>query len=126
MPNAKETIFELFYKDNYTVPRIAEKLMMDENKVRVYINRLKDEGRIREVGTDGKAKLYTSVSISPVEKLPVPEPALQAENEALKAKLRFMNQFFKDNLDYLFDNKTIQDFVVNHQEFDEVENLCQV
>jgi bifunctional ADP-heptose synthase (sugar kinase/adenylyltransferase) len=49
----------------------------------------------------------------------------QAENAMLKDKLRFLNAFFKDNLDYLFQSKKIQDFVINHQEFDEVDTLCQ-
>ena len=53
------------------------------------------------------------------------DPALQAENAKLKADLCFLNGFFKENIDYLFKSKKIQEFVVNHVEFDEVEQLCQ-
>ena len=57
---------------------------------------------------------------------PIEPPASpDAAKEELKRKLRFMNDFFKNNFDYLFQNKTIQDFMVNHEEFDEVEKLCQ-
>lgn len=47
------------------------------------------------------------------------------ETARLKKYLRFMNEFFKANFDYLFENKTIQDFMIEHEEFDEVEKLCQ-
>lgn len=50
---------------------------------------------------------------------------ISTTNADVLDKLQFMNQFFKDNLDYLFKSKEIQEFVMNHQEFDEVETLCQ-
>jgi uncharacterized CHY-type Zn-finger protein len=54
------------------------------------------------------------------------DPTLLAENMELKAKLRFMDEFFKSNSEYLFDNprivKVIED---NAATFAEVDKLCQ-
>lgn len=44
---------------------------------------------------------------------------------ALKAKLVFMNEFFKANAKYLFANTDIATFIENHPEFDEVDKSCQ-
>jgi len=60
-----------------------------------------------------------------IKEVAVTSPAGQAENATLKAKLQFLNEFFKENVDYLFKNKKIQEFVIEHQEFDEVDKLCQ-
>jgi len=43
----------------------------------------------------------------------------------LKAKLSFMNEFFKANATYLFANDGIAAFIENHPEFDEVDRSCQ-
>ena len=43
--------------------------------------------------------------------------------------LKFYNEFFKDNLDYLLKNTDISEFILNHEEFDKVEAVikrCQV
>lgn len=37
--------------------------------------------------------------------------------------LKFLNEFFKDNVDYLIKNEFIQDFIINHEEFDTIEEV---
>lgn len=43
--------------------------------------------------------------------------------------LKFYNDFFKDNIDYLLKNSKISEYILNHEEFDKIEEVikrCQV
>lgn len=105
--------------------QIAEKLGTNSNNARVYLGRLKEEGRVREASKIGREKVYALGSPARQAALATPDPAIQAENENLRAKLRFMNEFFKANHKYLAGNPEIKQYVRSHEEFDEVEKLCQ-
>lgn len=55
-----------------------------------------------------------------------PDPRILAENAELKVKLRFLNEFFKSNSEYLFDNpKVVKVIEDNAATFAEVDKLCQ-
>jgi predicted ArsR family transcriptional regulator len=88
--NAKETILALLHDADLTVPQIATKVGIDENNARVYVNRLRNEGKIHEISKNGKAKVYTIVKT----KQATIELALQAENAALKDGARELYQAF--------------------------------
>lgn len=61
----KDIILDLLAQKRLTVKEIAEILPNDdENKVRVYINRLKKEGKIKLDGkTEDRFKIYKAVDI---------------------------------------------------------------
>jgi len=112
--NMKETILAFLQDAELTVNQVAEKAGIDANNARVYVNRLKVEGKIREISKEGKAKVYTGNVIA----APVSDPMILSH-------LKFLNEFFKANAEYLLADETIKEFILNHQEFDEVEKLCQ-
>jgi len=116
--NVKEKIFGFLQESDATVPELAVKAAIDENQARVYVNRLRIEGKAREVSKNGRAKVWTVARASPAAPGSTCDPRVLAD-------LRFLNEFFKENIDHLFKSKKIQEFVVNHAEFDEVEKLCQ-
>lgn len=60
--NKKEAILVLLQDSELTVPQIAGKMEIDENNARVYVNRLNEEGKIREISKEGKAKVWTVAS----------------------------------------------------------------
>ena len=39
--------------------------------------------------------------------------------------LKFYSEFFKDNLDYLLNNSKISEYILNHEEFDKIEEVIQ-
>lgn len=45
------------------------------------------------------------------------------KNGELLKLLKFLNSFFKDNVNYLAKNDKIKKFILNHKEFDRVEEL---
>jgi hypothetical protein len=50
-----------------------------------------------------------------------------ASNPKVLANLKFLNDFFKANAEYLFSNEQIAAFIEkNTEKFNEVETLCQV
>jgi transcriptional regulator with XRE-family HTH domain len=55
----KERILELLQDHEFTIKEIAEKLNLNENKTRVYINRLKKEDKIVSISVKDKYKVYT-------------------------------------------------------------------
>ena len=54
----KEKIVQLLEKENLTVKEISEKLNMNENQTRVYVNRLKKENKIIVAGIKNRYKVY--------------------------------------------------------------------
>ncbi len=47
------------------------------------------------------------------------------ENNPIKL-LEFYNNFFKDNIDYLLKDTKISEYILNHEEFDKVEEIIKV
>ena len=118
MMNMKDSIFGLLQDANLSVNDIAKRAGIDANNARVYVNRLRAEGKVRELAKEGKAKVYT---VANKQAVPV-----AAANPGILASLRFLNEFFKTNAEYLFVNPAIVKYIEdNGEKFTEVENLCQ-
>lgn len=57
----KEIILDLLTSESLTVKEISNKLNINENQTRVYLNRLKDKNKVREIDKKGRYKVYTIV-----------------------------------------------------------------
>jgi predicted ArsR family transcriptional regulator len=54
----KERIFTLLQDKELTNKKIADKMGITVNEARVYVNRLKQENRIKNIGKRGRFKVY--------------------------------------------------------------------
>ncbi|MHA1195775.1 MAG: ArsR family transcriptional regulator [Promethearchaeota archaeon] len=57
----KYKILEILKSQELTVKEISKQTKFSENEVRVYINRLKKDGLIREIGKKNRYKIYTAI-----------------------------------------------------------------
>ncbi len=80
----------------------------------VYLMRLKKKGIIKSYPTvDKKGKGFTYKLLEQREK--------SIDNIENIRLFKFMNDFFKDNVDVLFENERIKNFVFNHdKDFDKI------
>ena len=100
---------ELLAKEELTSAEIAPMLGIPADYCSVYLNTLMKKNKIKRTNNamPFKYKLMT--------------PTIEL--------LKFYNDFFKDNIDYLLKNSKIKEFILNHEEFDEIEEMiekCQV
>jgi len=110
----RSKILELLTQNELTTKEIQAKLGYDLNLIQVYIHQFKNNGQIKKKGNKGKFIIYSAIEKEPIK-----------IDKNLIKYLIFFNDFFKDNLEYLIKNKKIQDFVLNHKEFDEIEEVIQ-
>lgn len=103
----KYIILELLKVDKLTVKEIVDKTEFKENDVRTYIHRLLKDNLIKQIGKKDRYCLYEAVENDPIE------------------FLKFMNDFFKDNVDYLSKNPKIKEYVLKHDEFDKIEAMVK-
>ncbi len=60
-------ILSILQDGTYSVLQIAGKIGLDENNIRVYMNRLKTRGLVIESGKDGRNKLFSLKPLSVTE-----------------------------------------------------------
>ena len=101
---------------------IIEKIGVKNTVVNSTLNRMKREGKILATkGLVGPLMWTVSKSDSSTA-----ASTPHVENGKAVELLRFMNEFFKANADFLFSNEQIAAFVgENSQKFEEVEKTCQ-
>jgi len=106
-------------KEPLTVHEISELTGISEKVTRTYINRLKREGSVIQDGKDGSWKRYIFMTN---RKMLKNKPSI-ANDEAVKL-LRFMNDFFVENFEYLSKRKSIMAFIEkNAEKFDQVARI---
>ena len=90
-------------------------LEISENDIRVYLKRLFDKDKIKKLDREGHYVVYT---IAKTESIP-------SNFNEIQELLKFLNNFFKNNQDYLFENETILNYVLEHKEFDKIEEVIK-
>lgn len=100
----KYKILELLKQNELTVKEIADTTEFNENEVRVYIHRLLKDNLIKEIGKKNRYYIY-----SVIEKEP------NKVNKDLINYLKFYNDFFKDNIEYLMKNPKIVKFIEKNE-----------
>jgi len=110
----KEKILKILKQEDYTASELANKTDLTIDNVKTYLQRLKKEGLIRPITKKGREFLFTATEKRPVE-----------DGKAVK-NLKFLNDFFKENLDYLLKDRKIVDFVMSNEiKFNEIERLVK-
>ncbi|KKL91085.1 hypothetical protein LCGC14_1898240 [marine sediment metagenome] len=102
-------IMELLADKEMTSVELAPILKITVANCSYKLNILMNDGRI--IRTNNKKPYKYKVAITP------------------KELLKFYNNFFKDNVDYLMKKPKIRDYILNHDEFDKAEDVikkCQV
>ena len=57
----KYKILELLKQNELTIKEISDKSEFNENEVRVYVHRLKEDGLIREIGKKNRYIIYAAI-----------------------------------------------------------------
>ena len=119
MTNMKESVLAALQGSELTVPQIVEQLGIKTkdpcNDARTYVNRLKAEGKVREVSKAGKAKVYTASS-----------PASDAQDPRIINCLKFYKDMFERFSETIVSHPEIMDYVIENQEkIKEAEAICQ-
>ena len=99
----KHEILELLRTNELTVKEIAERTQFNENEVRVYIHRLLEDNLVKDIGRKNRWILYTAAKKDIIE------------TSELVHYLDFLNEFFKDNIDYLLQNPRIDKFIEDNE-----------
>jgi len=86
----KEKIFNLLQNKDMTTKEISQEINISENEARVYINRLKEKGRIKAVGKKERYKLYRI--IEPIEN----QDKLKIYEEIIKKLVLSMKKYKPD------------------------------
>jgi len=116
MVSKLEKILEELIKSNdpLTTNQIANRCDFKIRETRVFLNTLYNKGHVKRVN-DKKPYEYRAIT---------PKALLKKNLEYLK----FLNDFFKNNIDYLMNNQKIDNFIEKNEEiFNKIEEmLCQV
>ena len=111
MKSNKERILE-FLKDNQlTSSELADKTGIDIDSIYVYLNQLYKNKKVERI-TNKKPYKYKNST-------------LKTRLNEYKELLKFMNEFFKENIQYLLENEDIREFILNHKEFDKIEEVIK-
>ena len=113
----KQKILELVKQGDLTIEKIASELKITENETRTYINRLKSDALVKEIGKEGRYKIYTAII---KEQKP--------ENDELKTVLRVYHKMFETLISKHFslisDNAPeILEYINSHEEFNKIGDL---
>ena len=101
-------IMEILENKELTSIEIASKLNIPKNNCASYLNTLKKDGRIVKTN----------------DNIPYKYRLAKTREEILEL-LKFSNDFFKANIDYLLKNPKIKEFILEHEEFDKIEELVK-
>ena len=113
----KEIIYDLLKENNsgLTVSEISEKINISKKAVRVYINRLEKCGLITKKTKKGRENLYV---------LRNNKKNLVYEPKKAVSYVKFLNNFFKQNLSYLMKDKNIINYILENEKiFNEIEEF---
>jgi len=103
----KEDVLEILKKEELTSIEISDKTGYPKNIVWVYLNQLFNEKKIVVVRKEGRSNIYKAV---------VKEDPL--------VFLKFLNDFFKENIEYLMENNKIDKFIErNEEKFNKIEEV---
>jgi len=100
-----ERIMELLKDRELTSVEIAPEINNSIRNCSSYLNTLYEDGRIER--TNNKRPFKYKLPETPIE------------------LLRFSNNFFKEIIDYLLKNPKISEYILNHEEFDKIEELVK-
>ena len=107
----RSKILELLAENELTTKEIQEKTGYDMDLIWQYINQFKKENKIEQIDKKGRFFVYTAIKKNSRENLSL---------------LKFMNDFFKDNADVLFENEKTKDYILKHDKrFDRIEVLTK-
>ena len=91
----------------------------------VYLKRLKKDGLIENYKTPNSIGKILTYKLIPKNNNTTENGTverLKGENERLKKYLKFYDGMFKDNIDYLMENETIDKYIEeNEEKFDNIE-----
>lgn len=100
----KKKILNLFSKEELTSKQISEKLGIKIENIYVYISELKKDNKICIISDSNGKNVYFMGK--PIE------------------YLKFLNDFFKENVEFLMKNNQIKDFILENEElFNKIERV---
>lgn len=102
-----DQILSLLEKESLTSLEIANRLGKDKDLIFPKLSRLNKENRIMAINNE---KPYKYITIT---------------KDMLLNYLKFLNDFFKDNQEYILRNEKILNFVLDHEEFDKIEVILE-
>lgn len=111
----KDKIFNLLQEKELTNKEIAKELDLSINEVRVYVNRLKKEKKVKSIGKKERYKIYKTINKT-IENnmknrlLHDRIDKIQKENKELKNHIKFLMDFFQDN------KKVLQNKAYKHKD----------
>lgn len=91
----KYKILELLKQNELTIKEISDKSEFNENEVRVYIHRLKEDGLIREIGKKNRYIIYVAIE----------KEETNFDAEILK---KMIPEFIKKGIEIDLDNNEIE------------------
>jgi len=101
----KDIIYDLLKKSDLTTAELADKTGLDENQCRTYVNRLKQENLVKNIGKKERYKIYRAVN---GEKANMSHRILHDKvdklgklNAELKESVKFLMDFFQQNKNVL-------------------------
>ena len=104
----RSKLLELLKTEPMTSKELADKLNIPINQIFTYLAQYSKDGKVVKCGKKGKFNLYSAVESNPIE------------------LLKFLNDFFKENLDYLMKNKNIDKFIEKNEAiFNKIEELVK-
>lgn len=101
-------IIELLRNNDLTSIEIAKKLNIPKNNCASYLTALRKSGRIVRISDNIPYKYKLAMN-----------------REEILELLKFSNNFFKDNIDYLLKDPKISEYILSHEEFDKIEELVK-
>jgi len=119
MGNKELIVKEITDNGPKTASELANVLDIDTQNIRIYLGRLREEKKIKVIDKDGREFLYEIKT----DKTDASESSDLSEH---KECLKFLNDFFKENIDHLMKSDKIVDFVLKNDDiFKEVERLIK-
>lgn len=96
----KEKILEILTENELSIKDISQRLGINENEVRVYINRLYKEGKVKKIGKKERSTIYKVVNSEINMKNRIIHDKidkLEKEKKELKEHIKFLMDFFQEN-----------------------------
>ncbi len=114
----KEVISEILKEKRLTASGLVVETGIPLGSVKTYLQRLKKEGVLEEFPKDGREIVYTIKNGN----LPVSSDS----SKELKKYLKFLNEFFYSNVEFLMTDKKIENFILeNEKNFNKITELIK-
>ena len=124
-----QIIYKLFLNGGeYTTQDIYKETGIPYDNINVYLNDLKNKGKIKVIDKIGRFNIYTLI---PREERKINEKdeeiyQVTFAETLLIEYLKFLNDFFKDNVDHFMKNKKIVNFILkNENKFNDIEKIIK-